>query len=98
MNRSSINRRFGIRNSVRWLSRFLFLFSSGGFVLSPESSGVNLGSRVRASATAWGRQSLRGRMSPAAQRQTSAGSHFARSCRKFANPLSGGRFQPQRQA
>jgi hypothetical protein len=60
MSRSLINRRFGLRNSLRWLSCFLFLFSSGGFVLSLESSGVNPGSRRCASVTAWEKQSVQG--------------------------------------
>src|ERR1700754_3661087 len=53
MNRSSINRSFGLRNSILWLICLLFLFSSGGFFASLKAAGGNVGSRVHASATAW---------------------------------------------
>jgi hypothetical protein len=60
MKRTSTNRSLNLRNSILWLICILFLLSSGGFFASLESSGVNVGSRVHASAPAWDTQSVLG--------------------------------------
>src|ERR1051325_6062181 len=57
MNPLSINPRLRLRKALPWLLCFLFLCSSGGFAALLESSGINVRSRVRASADA---QSVQG--------------------------------------